>query len=61
MRKEEGIEFKLLNNPVKINGDGNGWVDSVTCIKMELESLTSPEGADLYRLKAVNLIWMLML
>lgn len=34
--KEEGIEFKLLNNPVKINGDENGWVDSVTCIKMEL-------------------------
>lgn len=34
--KEEGIEFKLLNNPVKINGDDEGWVDSVTCIKMEL-------------------------
>ena len=34
--KEEGIEFKLLNNPVKINGDENGWVDSVACIKMEL-------------------------
>lgn len=33
--KEEGIEFKLLNNPVKINGD-EGWVKSVTCIKMEL-------------------------
>ncbi len=34
--KEEGIEFKLLNNPVKINGNDEGWVDSVTCIKMEL-------------------------
>lgn len=34
--KEEGIEFKLLNNPVKINGDDEGWVKSVTCIKMEL-------------------------
>ena len=34
--KEEAIEFKLLNNPVKINGDENGWVSSVTCIKMEL-------------------------
>lgn len=34
--KEEGIEFKLLNNPVKINGDDEGWVDSVTCVKMEL-------------------------
>lgn len=26
--KEEGIEFKLLSNPVKINGE-NGWVTSV--------------------------------
>ena len=34
--KEEEIEFKLLNNPVKINGDENGWVKSVTCVKMEL-------------------------
>ncbi len=34
--KEEDIEFKLLNNPVKINGDDEGWVKSVTCIKMEL-------------------------
>lgn len=33
--KEEEIEFKLLNNPVKINGE-EGWVKSVTCIKMEL-------------------------
>ena len=34
--KEEGIEFMLLNNPVKINGDENGRVSSVQCIKMEL-------------------------
>lgn len=34
--KEEGIIFKLLNNPVKINGDENGFVKSVTCIKQEL-------------------------
>lgn len=34
--KEEDIEFKLLNNPVKINGDDEGWVKSVTCVKMEL-------------------------
>ncbi len=33
--KEEEIEFKLLNNPVKINGE-DGWVKSVTCIKMKL-------------------------
>lgn len=34
--KEEGIEFMLLNNPVKINGDENGSVKSIECIKMEL-------------------------
>ncbi|MCR4673154.1 MAG: NADPH-dependent glutamate synthase [Lachnospiraceae bacterium] len=34
--KEEGIIFKLLNNPVKINGDENGFVKSVTCLKQEL-------------------------
>ncbi|BAL83866.1 putative glutamate synthase (NADPH), homotetrameric [Selenomonas ruminantium subsp. lactilytica TAM6421] len=34
--KEEGIEFKLLNNPVEILGDENGWVSSMRCIKMEL-------------------------
>ena len=34
--KEEGIEFMLLNNPVKINGDENGRVSSMQCIKMEL-------------------------
>jgi len=34
--KEEGIEFLLLNNPVKINGDENGNVTSIECIKMEL-------------------------
>jgi glutamate synthase (NADPH/NADH) small chain len=34
--KEEGIEFMLLNNPVKINGDENGRVSSIQCIKMQL-------------------------
>ena len=33
---EEGIIFDLLTNPVKINGDEQGWVNSCTCIKMEL-------------------------
>ena len=33
---EEGIVFKTLNNPVKINGDENGYVSSMTCIEMEL-------------------------
>ncbi len=34
--KEEGIEFLLLNNIKKINGDEQGCVNSVTCVKMEL-------------------------
>ncbi len=34
--KEEGIEFLLLNNIKKINGDENGNVCSINCVKMEL-------------------------
>lgn len=34
--KEEGIELKLLNNPVAITGDEAGWVKSMRCVKMEL-------------------------
>ncbi len=33
---EEGIIFKTLNNPVRINGDAEDWVKSMTCIEMEL-------------------------
>ena len=33
---EEGIVFKTLNNPVKINGDEKGYVTGIECIKMEL-------------------------
>ena len=34
--EEEGIIFKTLNNPVKINGDEKGYVSSMTCVEMEL-------------------------
>ncbi|MGI6511306.1 MAG: NADPH-dependent glutamate synthase [Catenisphaera adipataccumulans] len=34
--KEEGIVFDLLNNPVEVIGDENGWVKQVKCIRMEL-------------------------
>ncbi|MFB0919549.1 MAG: NADPH-dependent glutamate synthase [Oscillospiraceae bacterium] len=34
--KEEGIIFKLLCNPTKINGDENGNVQSLECVEMEL-------------------------
>ncbi len=33
---EEGIIFKLLNNPVKINGNENKEVSSIECVEMEL-------------------------
>ncbi len=33
---EEGVEFMLLNNPVEILGDENGFVRSMKCIRMEL-------------------------
>lgn len=33
---EEGIEFKLLNNPTRIIGDDNGNVTGIEVIKMEL-------------------------
>ena len=34
--REEGIEFRLLNNPLEILGDENSWVKGMKCIKMEL-------------------------
>lgn len=34
--KEEGIEFKLLCNPIKISGTEDGWAKEIECIKMEL-------------------------
>lgn len=34
--EEEGIDFRLLTNPVRIVGDENGWVKGIECVKMEL-------------------------
>ena len=34
--QEEGIEFHLLTNPVRIKGDQEGWVEEIEVIKMEL-------------------------
>ncbi len=33
---EEEIIFKLLNNPVAVLGDENGWVKGLECVEMEL-------------------------
>ena len=34
--EEEGIEFKLLTNPVKILDDGNFFVKAIECVEMTL-------------------------
>jgi len=34
--REEGIEFHMLTNPTRINGDQNGSAVSMECIEMEL-------------------------
>ena len=34
--KEEGIEFQLLNNPVRLLGNEDGWVTGMECVRMEL-------------------------
>ena len=33
--KEEGITFRMLTNPIRVNGT-EGWVSSITCQEMEL-------------------------
>lgn len=34
--EEEGIDFKLLRNPVKIIGNEESWVTELECVEMEL-------------------------
>ncbi len=34
--RAEGIEFRMLTNPVAVLGDDRGWVRAVRCIEMEL-------------------------
>ena len=34
--REEGIEFRMLTNPVEILGDEKGWVRGLRCIQMTL-------------------------
>ena len=34
--EEEGIDFRLLTNPIGIIGDENGWVKGMECMQMEL-------------------------
>ena len=34
--KQEGIEFRMLTNPVEVIGDEKGWVRGIRCVEMEL-------------------------
>jgi glutamate synthase (NADPH/NADH) small chain len=34
--EHEGIDFRLLTNPVRLLGDERGWVKQVECLRMEL-------------------------
>ena len=34
--REEGIEFRMLTNPVEFVGDEKGWLTGARCVRMEL-------------------------
>jgi glutamate synthase (NADPH/NADH) small chain len=34
--REEGIDFRLLTNPVEFLSDGQGWLSGVRCVRMQL-------------------------
>ncbi len=34
--KQEGIDFKMLTNPVEVLGSSEGWVEGIRCVEMEL-------------------------
>ena len=34
--QQEGIEFRILTNPIEFLSDGKGWLNGVRCMRMEL-------------------------
>jgi glutamate synthase (NADPH/NADH) small chain len=34
--RAEGIDFRMLTNPIEFLGDENGWLTGVRCVRMEL-------------------------
>jgi glutamate synthase (NADPH/NADH) small chain len=40
--KEEGVNMRLLTNPVEIKGDAEGWVKELICLRYELGE---PDGS----------------
>jgi glutamate synthase (NADPH/NADH) small chain len=41
--KEEGVEFRMLTNPVEMIGDSAGWLTGIRCVNMELGE-PGPDG-----------------
>jgi glutamate synthase (NADPH/NADH) small chain len=41
--KEEGVEFRMLTNPVEMIGDERGWLTAVRCVSMDLGE-PGPDG-----------------
>lgn len=41
--EEEGVQFRFLSNPVRIMGDGDGWVKGIRCVKMALGGKNSSQ------------------
>jgi len=37
--RQEGIEFRILTNPIKFLDDGRGWLGGTQCVQMELGEL----------------------
>jgi len=36
--REEGIQFRMLTNPLSIKGNAEGWVEGIVCQRMELSA-----------------------
>jgi glutamate synthase (NADPH/NADH) small chain len=34
--RQEGVEFRVLTNPIEFLSDGEGWLNAVRCKRMEL-------------------------
>ncbi len=43
--REEGIEFRMLTDPVEFLGDEKGWLTGARCVRMELERPTPTAAA----------------
>jgi len=41
--KEEGVDFRMLTNPVEMIGDSRGWLTGARCVRMELGE-PGPDG-----------------